>query len=225
MGWSVLSEQQNKEAESKTVNNPLPDVHPNLRVVTGQSAMMGHVARPETLQGKTYKIKTPVLDYSLYVTINDLVSNEGTEFETRRPFEVFVNSKNMDNFQWIVALTRVMSAVFHKGGDIDFLADELKVVFDPRGGYFRPGGVYMPSVVAEIGCILERHLSAIKATKDSINSKARVEVEDTLHLETPTASDGTFPPNAVLCTKCNHVSLVVLDNCQTCLNCGFSKCG
>jgi hypothetical protein len=85
------------------------------------------------------------------VTINDIVLNEGTEHESRRPFEVFINSKNMDHFQWIVALTRIMSAVFRKGGDVTFLVEEMKAVFDPRGGYFKAGGVYMPSIVAEIG--------------------------------------------------------------------------
>ena len=81
----------------------------------------------------------------MYVTINDIVLNAGTEHELRRPFEIFINSKNMDHFQWIVALTRIMSAVFRKGGDVTFLVDEMKAVFDPRGGYFKAGGVYMPS--------------------------------------------------------------------------------
>ena len=90
--------------------------------------------RPEMLVGSTYKIKTPVSDHAMYVTINDIVLNEGTPHEQRRPFEVFINSKNLDHFQWIVALTRIISAVFRKGGDVAFLVDELKAVFDPRGG-------------------------------------------------------------------------------------------
>ena len=102
------------------------------------------VERPDTLVGATYKIKSPLFEHALYVTINDIVLNEGTEYELRRPFEIFVNSKNMDHFQWIVALTRIMSAVFRKGGDVTFLVEELKAVFDPRGGYFKAGGVYMP---------------------------------------------------------------------------------
>jgi len=89
------------------------------------------------------------------------VLNPGTEHELRRPFEVFINSKNMDHFQWIVALTRIMSAVFRKGGDVTFLVDEMKAVFDPRGGYFKAGGVYMPSIVAEIGSVVEEHLKSI----------------------------------------------------------------
>ncbi len=103
------------------------------------------VERPETLVGSTYKIKSPLFEHALYVTINDIVLNAGTQHELRRPFEIFINSKNMDHFQWIVALTRIMSAVFRKGGDVTFLVEELKAVFDPRGGYFKAGGVYMPS--------------------------------------------------------------------------------
>ncbi|MGK7294695.1 MAG: TSCPD domain-containing protein, partial [Candidatus Wenzhouxiangella sp. M2_3B_020] len=101
----------------------------------------------ECLEGATYKIRTPLDDHALYVTINDIVLNMGTEHEQRRPFEIFINSKNMDHFQWIVALTRVMSAVFRKGGDVTFLSEELQAVFDPKGGYFRPGGRFVPSIV------------------------------------------------------------------------------
>src|SRR5581483_9147665 len=102
--------------------------------------------RPEMLVGSTYKIKTPVSDHAMYVTINDIVLNEGSELEQRRPFEIFINSKNLDHFQWIVALTRILSAVFRKGGDLIFLVEELKAVFDPRGGYWKPGGKFMPSI-------------------------------------------------------------------------------
>ena len=117
--------------------------------------------RPEVLIGSTYKIKTPVSDHAMYVTINDIVLNEGTEHEHRRPFEVFINSKNLDHFQWIVALTRIISAVLRKGGDVTFLVDELKAVFDPRGGYWQPGGKFMASIIAELGYVIEKHLQAI----------------------------------------------------------------
>src|SRR5450432_1624259 len=119
------------------------------------------VERPDALVGATYKIKSPLFEHALYVTINDIVLNEGTEYELRRPFEVFINSKSMDHFQWIVALTRIMSAVFRKGGDVTFLVEEMKAVFDPRGGYFKAGGVYMPSIVAEIGAVVEEHMKSI----------------------------------------------------------------
>src|SRR5256885_7389459 len=121
--------------------------------------------RPEVLIGNTYKIKTPVSDHAMYVTINDIVLNEGTEYEQRRPFEVFINSKNLDHFQWIVALTRIISAVFRKGGDVTFLVDELKAVFDPRGGYWQPGGKFMPSIIAELGYVIEKHLQMIGLLK------------------------------------------------------------
>jgi len=124
------------------------------------------VERPDTLVGATYKIKSPLFEHALYVTINDIVLNMGTEYELRRPFEIFINSKNMDHFQWIVALTRIMSAVFRKGGDVTFLVEELKAVFDPRGGYFKAGGVYMPSIVAELGAIIEQHLKSIGLLHD-----------------------------------------------------------
>ena len=124
------------------------------------------VERPDTLIGATYKIKSPLFEHSLYVTINDIVLNPGTEHEMRRPFEIFINSKNMEHFQWIVALTRIMSAVFRKGGDVTFLVEELKAVFDPRGGYFKAGGVYMPSIVAELGAVIEQHLKMIGLLHD-----------------------------------------------------------
>lgn len=128
--------------------------------------MHERIERPEILIGSTYKIKSPLFEHALYVTINDIVLNAGTEHESRRPFEIFINSKNMDHFQWIVALTRIMSAVFRKGGDVTFLVDEMKAVFDPRGGYFKAGGVYMPSLVAELGAIVEDHLKSIGMIHD-----------------------------------------------------------
>ena len=131
------------------------------------------IERPEVLIGSTYKIKSPLVEHAMYVTINDIVLNPGTEHELRRPFEVFINSKNMDHFQWIVALTRIMSAVFRKGGDVTFLVDEMKAVFDPRGGYFKAGGVYMPSIVAEIGSVVEDHLKSIGMIIDPEMSDAQ----------------------------------------------------
>ena len=117
--------------------------------------------RPEILVGSTYKVKTPLSEHALYITINDIILNQDTEHEQRRPFEIFINSKNMDHFQWVVALTRVISAVFRKGGDATFLVEELKAVFDPKGGYFKRGGRFMPSLVAEIGEAIEHHMKNI----------------------------------------------------------------
>jgi hypothetical protein len=222
--------------------------------------------RPEALVGSTYKIKSPLVEHAMYVTINDIVLNPGTEHELRRPFEVFINSKNMDHFQWVVAITRIMSAVFRKGGDVTFLVEELKAVFDPRGGYFKAGGVYMPSIVAEIGSVIEQHMKSIglihdpeisdaqraliaekRAAYENRNAKksdpatagsdndlvpgdlAGAGAESALRAdEAASANTGegaSFPASASMCFKCNTKAMILMDGCQTCLNCGYSKCG
>ena len=188
--------------------------------------------RPEMLIGSTYKVKTPVSDHAMYVTINDIVLNEGTEHEKRRPFEIFINSKNLDHYQWIVALTRIMSAVFRKGGDVNFLVDELKAVFDPRGGYWQPGGRFMPSIIAELGYIIEKHLVQIGLLQPAAPS------DEQQHLiaekraafaardgQPRSSAERHFPAGAQLCGKCSTAAAVMLDGCLTCLNCGYSKCG
>jgi len=163
-GYSV-GKPEDKAALIPTVG---PDPHDVIDVPAKAEVIQMHekVERPDTLVGATYKIKSPLFEHALYVTINDIVLNQGTEYEMRRPFEIFINSKNMDHFQWIVALTRIMSAVFRKGGDVTFLVEELKAVFDPRGGYFKAGGVYMPSIVAELGAVIEQHLKMIGMIHD-----------------------------------------------------------
>lgn len=200
--------------------------------------MTERVARPEgmeALEGSTYKIKTPLDDHAMYVTINDIILNLGTEHEQRRPFEIFINSKNMDHFQWIVALTRLMSAVFRKGGDVTFLAEELQAVFDPRGGYFKPGGKFMPSIIADIGAVIEHHLQKIglmekeelSQQQQLLLDQKRAEAEATDQKRTADAAvmDSGYPTSATLCNKCNTKAVVVMDNCATCLSCGYSKCG
>ena len=189
------------------------------------------IERPETLLGSTYKIKTPLSDHALYVTINDVVLNAGTEHEQRRPFEIFINSKNMEHFQWIVALTRIVSAVFRKGGDVTFLVEELRSVFDPQGGYFKKGGRFMPSLVAEIGDAIEAHMRSIGLIEDepiSVPERRAAEVK-----RAESASEGAggsrmrgrqFPGGAQFCKKCQMPAVVPADGCLTCLNCGDSKC-
>jgi hypothetical protein len=194
--------------------------------------MTEEIQRPEVLIGSTYKIKTPVSDHAMYVTINDIVLNEGTESEQRRPFEVFINSKNLDHYQWIVALTRIMSAVFRKGGDVTFLVDELKAVFDPRGGYWQPGGKFMPSIIAELGYVIEKHLQTIGLLKkvhldehqQKLVNEKRAEFE-ARSKQTDAFSKSHFPEGAQLCGKCSTAAVVMMDGCMTCLNCGDSKCG
>jgi hypothetical protein len=169
--------------------------------------------RPEYLQGTTYKIKTPQSEHALYITINDMVLN-GDE---RHPYEMFINSKNMEHFQWVLALTRLVSAVWRKGGDSTFLVEELKNVFDPKGGYYKRGGVYMPSLVAEIGTVIEQHLIATGVIK------VKVDVHQQAYLEAK--KEEARGVEMQLCTKCNVKALILMDGCMTCTNCGDSKCG
>lgn len=191
------------------------------------------LSRPEELVGSTYKIKTPVTEHALYITINDIVMHPGTEQEHRRPFEVFINSKNMEHFQWIVALTRVMSAVFRKGGDVTFLVEELKSVFEPSGGYFKKGGKFVPSLVAEIGEVVERHLQNIgmlerpgldEHQQKLVDEKKAEFLEKSQANNEELNADG-YPNSAQLCKKCNTKASILMDGCMTCLNCGDSKCG
>jgi hypothetical protein len=188
--------------------------------------------RPEVLIGSTYKVKTPISDHAMYVTINDIILNEGTEYEKRRPFEIFINSKNLDHYQWIVALTRIISAVFRKGGDVTFLVEELKAVFDPRGGYWQPGGKFMPSIIAELGHVIEKHLIMIgllappelDARQLQMIAEKRAEFEESKK-QRDAFSKSNYPEGAQLCHKCNTAAVVTMDGCMTCLSCGDSKCG
>jgi len=194
--------------------------------------MHEEIARPEELRGYTYKIKTPLSDHAMYITINNIVLNENTKHEQEYPFEIFINSKNMEQFQWILALTRVISAVFRKGGDSVFLAEELKQVFDPQGGYFKKGGRFMPSLVAEIGEVLETHMKKIGLIEDeelteahkALIAEKRALFEDKA-ANADAAEPGDYPPGAQICKKCNVTAVVLMDGCMTCLNCGDSKCG
>ncbi|MFQ2668382.1 NrdJb [Aeromonas caviae] len=191
------------------------------------------VLRPERLMGTTYKLKTPehVSEHSLFITINDIILNEGTVHETRRPFEIFINSKSLEHYQWIVALTRIISAVFRKGGDVTFLVEELRSVFDPKGGYWNKGK-YVPSLIAEIGNVIETHLTEIGMLKvpgldehqQAFLAEKQAQLQAQQQAEEQPAGSG-FPPSAALCYKCHTKALVQKDSCMTCLNCGDSKCG
>ena len=189
------------------------------------------VKRPDFLLGSTYKIKPPVSEHALYITINDIILNEGTDHETRRPYEVFINSKSMEHYQWVIALTRVISAVFRKGGDITFLIEELSSVYDPNGGYYKKGGIYMPSLVAEISSVIEKHMKAIGLieTEELSDHAKEILAEKRAQFEQKSndspAEENPFPANATMCKKCHNKSVIVMDGCQTCLNCGDSKCG
>ena len=217
VGYKTVKDEKELPAESEETKS-------------GDKVIQMHekLERPAMLQGSTYKITTPLSEHALYVTINDIILNPGTEYELRRPFELFINSKNMEYFQWIVALTRIISAVFRKGGDITFLVEELRSVFDPHGGYFKKGGKFMPSLVAEIGDVLESHLRMIGLLKseelDEHTKKLLAEKKQAYQQLHGDADTENFPESATLCSKCLTKAMIYLDNCLTCLNCGESKC-
>ena len=166
--------------------------------------------RPEALEGNTYKIKWPESEHAIYITINDVVIGG-----QRRPFEVFINSKNMEHFAWTVGLTRMISAVFRRGGDVTFVVEELKAVFDPRGGAWM-GGRYVPSILAAIGGVIERHMVEIgflektgAGTKSDPRAVAMV------------AGD---KPRGPACPNCGQYAMQMIEGCMTCAECGHSKC-
>jgi hypothetical protein len=219
VGYEVVSAEKQAAKKAEDAQNSIVQMHES-------------VQRAEMLIGSTYKIKTPMSEHAMYVTINDMVLNEGTEHEVRRPFEIFINSKNMEHYQWVVALTLLISAVFRKGGDITFIVDELSAVFDPQGGYFKKGGKFMPSLVAEIGDVVEKHLKMIGMIQDEALDVHQQKLVDEKRAEyeakqaKPSSTDnGDFPPDAQVCKKCSTKAAIVMDGCLTCLNCGDSKCG
>jgi hypothetical protein len=211
-----------KIASVSVATKPLAETQPAAPSRPEPQKINEHLARPYELEGRTYKIKPPGFENALYLTINDIVLNEGTDHESRLPFEIFINSKEMDSYQWVVALTRLISAVFRKGGDTMFLLEELKSVFDPNGGFFSRQQ-RMPSLVAEIGYVIEDHfkwLGLIKPEGLSQETVAFIESKK----EAYTASGGDFK-NATVCKACGAKAVIILDRCPTCTSCGDSKCG
>lgn len=188
--------------------------------------------RPEELHGTTYKIKSPMMENAIYVTINDVVLNAGTEHEQVRPLEIFINSKSTENAQWIAALTLTISAIFRQGGRVDLIAEELRNVHDHSGGYYR-NGVFIPSLAAEIGLVLQKHLAKAAGEGDAPDAEAlALAAQKREALVTPVSSpqsleDAAEPavPGAVACPKCKAVQMIKMDGCDTCLACGHSKCG
>jgi ribonucleoside-diphosphate reductase alpha chain len=166
--------------------------------------------RPQALEGNTYKLKWPDSEHAIYLTVNDIIINGH-----RRPFEVFINSKNMEHFAWTVALTRMISAVFRRGGDVSFVVEELKAVFDPRGGAWM-GGKYIPSILAAIGGVIERHMISI----------GFIEGEG-LGLKTDPQANvvGLNTPRGKACPSCGQYDMRMVEGCMTCASCGHSKCG
>ena len=201
---SVLSV---SEAEAK------PDGATAREASTGEVVYISEpLERPQTLEGNTYKLKWPDSPHAIYITINDVVLSGH-----RRPFEVFINSKNMEHYAWTVALTRMMSAVFRRGGDVSFVVEELKAVFDPRGGAWI-GGKYVPSILAAIGGVIERHLISIGFISGEgmgLKTDPTAEVYDL----------GAGRTGAAECNSCGSSAMRMSEGCMTCTDCGYSKCG
>jgi ribonucleoside-diphosphate reductase alpha chain len=175
------------------------------------------LSRPEALPGQTYKINWPESEHAMYITINDVVQDG-----RMRPFEIFINSKNMEHYAWTVALTRMISAVFRRGGDVSFVVEEMKAVFDPRGGAWMEGR-YVPSLLAAIGDVIERHMIEIGFLPPKERSHAQ-RVAQVVNL-TPSVSGGRLPPRLRQCPKCGEAALIRTENCDQCTSCDYSKCG
>ena len=166
--------------------------------------------RPAALDGQTYKLKWPDSEHAIYLTVNDVVINGH-----RRPFEVFINSKNMEHYAWTVALTRMISAVFRRGGDVSFVVEELKAVFDPRGGAWIKGK-YIPSILAAIGGVIEQHMIAIGFLEGEGLGLKQDPQSQVVNL------DGA---KGKACPSCGQYEMRMIEGCMTCASCGYSKCG
>ena len=203
---SVLTVSETKESPEVIANTDAEPQRPHGDVVY----MSEPLDRPQSLEGATYKLKWPDSEHAIYLTVNDVIVGG-----RRRPFEVFINSKNMEHFAWTVALTRMMSAVFRRGGDVTFVVEELKAVFDPRGGAW-VGGKYIPSILAAIGGVLEQHLIEIGFLEGEgmgLKSDPQAQVV------------GMTPNRGKACPSCGQYDLRMVEGCMTCGSCGHSKCG
>ena len=200
----------------------------------GDSGAVAHLFkpldRPGELPGSTYKLKWPESDHAIYITLNDILDESGRI----RPFEIFINSKNTEHYSWTVALTRMMSAVFRRGGDVSFVVEELKAVFDPRGGQWM-NGKYVPSLLAAIGEVIEEHLIDIgflNSPDETTNPGAEL-VQASARASGNSYAGAHSSENAVAdqlapfrqCPKCAQASLIRQEGCDTCTSCGYSKCG
>src|SRR5690606_32920309 len=171
--------------------------------------------RPGTLPGQTYKLRWPESNHAIYITINDIIQDG-----RRRPFEIFINSKNVEHFAWTVALTRMISAVFRRGGDVSFVVGELKAVFDPRGGAWVQGK-YIPSLLAAIGEVIETHMIQI-----GFLAPPATQEEHDGGLERRIMTRDGQPVESLLrqCPQCGEAGLIRVEGCDTCTTCGYSRC-
>ncbi|WP_372885221.1 adenosylcobalamin-dependent ribonucleoside-diphosphate reductase [Shimia sp.] len=189
-----------------------PGEKPADHVADGEVIYMSEpLERPQSLEGTTYKLKWPDSEHAIYLTVNDTIINGH-----RRPFEVFINSKNMEHYAWTLALTRMISAVFRRGGDVSFVVEELKAVFDPRGGAWMEGK-YIPSILAAIGGVIERHMISIGfIAGEGMGLKADPTTE---------AMAVGDAPRGKACSSCGQFEMRMVEGCMTCGACGHSKCG
>ncbi len=215
---SVAAEEATPEQPSLPLVAP-PETAEDEFEAGGVVYMTRPLDRPGALPGRTYKIRWPDSDHALYITINDIV-REGR----RRPFEMFINSKNMEHYAWTVALTRMISAVFRRGGDVSFVVEELKAVFDPRGGQWMQGR-YVPSLLAAIGEVIERHMIDIGFMASSKERReGRLDRPRVVNLPDDAAPPGGPPPGMGQCPKCGALALVYQEGCDLCTACGYSRC-
>ena len=202
---------------------PPPAVSPkpaDIYEAGGVVYMTQPLSRPEALPGQTYKLRWPESEHALYITLNDIVQDG-----RRRPFEVFINSKNMEHYAWTVALTRMISAVFRRGGDVSFVVEEMKAVFDPRGGAWMDGK-YVPSLLAAIGDVIERHMVEIGfLPRQGMDRAANAKVVNLPPAERSGASGPQSLPRPRQCPKCGEAALIRLEGCDQCTSCDYSKCG
>ena len=221
---SIRKEQEEARAEPEL---PLPRVEaakPRDAFEGGGVVYMTRpLDRPEALPGRTYKIRWPESDHAIYITLNDIIQDG-----RRRPFEVFINSKNMEHYAWTVGLTRMISAVFRRGGDVSFVVDELKAVFDPRGGQW-VDRKYVPSLLAAIGDVIERHMidiGFIPNPKEAREGQRELKVVGGNDVQ-PGESGAGDGARAMMrgCPKCGQRALIRQENCDVCTNCDYNKCG
>ena len=175
------------------------------------------LSRPEALPGQTYKIRWPDSEHALYITLNDIVQDG-----RRRPFEVFINSKNMEHYAWTVALTRMISAVFRRGGDVSFVVEEMKAVFDPRGGAWMEGR-YVPSLLAAIGDVIERHMIEI-GFLPAKHQRAELDAQKTAAGGGLISDQRSLGTRMAQCPKCGEAALIRIEGCDQCTSCDYSKC-
>jgi len=213
---AVLAVKKEPPTREPELPLPAPAAKPaDIYEAGGVVYMTQPLSRPESLPGQTYKIKWPDGDHAMYITINDVIQDG-----RRRPFEIFINSKNMEHYAWTVGLTRMISAVFRRGGDVSFVVEEMKAVFDPRGGAWM-GGKYVPSLLAAIGDVIEHHMIDIGFMPARERGPKDIAQRQVANLP----SGGAVAARMAQCPKCGEASLIRVEGCDQCTSCGYSRCG